>query len=407
MNPTAEIFSQGAEVVCGQIVDSNAAWLAQELTELGFCVTRHTAVGDDLAALAALMREIAARADCCICTGGLGPTSDDLTAQAVSLACGTPLVLDEIALAQIERFFQRRKYPMPDVNRKQAYLPAGALRIDNIHGSAPGFMLQYLRCRFVFLPGVPMEMKSMFGAQVQALLAVGFSLQPDKRVTLRSIGIGESAIQQRLTALALPPEVLLGFRATLDEVQTKLLFPASFPEEPLQALTEQTAALIGDYVYAIDYPAAVQGDLLNVLQTLLTASAQTLTVLETYSHGLVAAKCAMQPWLNSAHVCLNLAQVAEKTGVDYAGDDLNAYARQIALALKHGNGSDLALVQLYESNAGSEHDEAIVLYNALCCADDTVHSSWRTLAGIYSFKQNQAAWLTLDLLRRYLQHKCL
>jgi Predicted nucleotide-utilizing enzyme related to molybdopterin-biosynthesis enzyme MoeA len=108
MNPTLEIFSQGEEVVTGQIVDTNAAWLSEQVVAMGFTVTRHTAVGDKLDDLIALLREISVRADCCICTGGLGPTSDDLTAEAVAKAFGLPLEFDAVAFEQIKRFYAQK-----------------------------------------------------------------------------------------------------------------------------------------------------------------------------------------------------------------------------------------------------------------------------------------------------------
>ncbi|MDD1628033.1 MAG: competence/damage-inducible protein A, partial [Methylococcaceae bacterium] len=162
MNPTLEIFSQGEEIVTGQTVDTNAAWLSQQAVDCGFTVMRHTAVGDKLNDLIVLLQDISQRADCCICTGGLGPTSDDLTAEAVACAFNLPLEFDEIAFEQISRFFTHRNKTMPESNRKQALLPHGAERIDNEWGTAPGFSLHHGRCWFAFLPGVPMEMKHLF-----------------------------------------------------------------------------------------------------------------------------------------------------------------------------------------------------------------------------------------------------
>ena len=143
MKPIAEIFSQGEEIITGDTVDSNAAWLSQRLVELGFKVRRHTAVGDDLDDLLSLFQEIAERADCCICTGGLGPTIDDLTAEAVSIASQQVLQFDAEAYAQIQQYYACRDRPMPAANRKQAMLPDGAQRIDNAIGTAPGFAMQF------------------------------------------------------------------------------------------------------------------------------------------------------------------------------------------------------------------------------------------------------------------------
>lgn len=403
MKLIAEIFSQGEELVSGQTVDTNAAWLSQQLTELGFRVTRHNAVGDNLQALVELIQEIARRADCCICTGGLGPTHDDLTAEAASLATQRPLVLDAEALHQIQAYFTHRHRPMPKANRKQAYFPEYALRLDNEVGTAPGFVMRYERCWFVFLPGVPVEMEAMFLNKVRDGLLQQFQLQPDCLVTLRSIGIGESAIQQALADLQLDEAVELGFRVTSDDVQTKLLFPPTYPIEQKQALVANVAALIGDFVYAIDGLDAVQGDLLEVIDARMQASAMSLAVLETLTQGLIAAKCIGRTWLQHAEIRLvPVGQAAINPEI------LPHTANLMATELRQQANTDLAVVQLYSGSAEDliGKQKTIVLYNALYTADG-VFSSQQVLAGSHKQKQNRAAMLALDLLRRYLYKKCL
>lgn len=408
MNPLAEIFSQGEELLCGQIVDTNAAWLSGQLTELGFKVKRHTGVGDDMAELVELFKEIAQRADCCICSGGLGPTVDDLTREAVSQASGLPLQFDEHAFTQIQAYFQRRDRTMPEANRKQALLPAGAVRIDNAWGTAPGFALQFQRCWFVFLPGVPAEMQAMFSADVKPQLQNRFSLSPDDLVILRSIGIGESAIQQKLAAVSLPAQVQLGFRASVDEVQTKLLFPSGFPVQSKQALVERIAALIGDFVFAVDDLQGRQGDLLTVIDELMREQKLSLALLETAGQGLAAAKCIGLAWLHSAEICLDQARLTAEWGIAIDLGQAEDSARSLAEQLRQKRQTDLALVQLYQGEQTDLHDKqrGIVLYNALSTAN-TVLFSRHQVSGPLKTKQNQAALLALDLLRRYLQHKCL
>jgi len=408
MQLSAEIFSQGEEVVSGQTVDSNAAWLAEQLNELGFKIKRHTAVGDNLEDLIALFQEIAVRSDCCICTGGLGPTLDDLTAQAVSQATDLALKFDAQAFAQIQDYYSCRQRSMPEANRKQAFLPQTALRIDNGFGTAPGFALRFLRCWFVFLPGVPTEMQGMYTSWVKQDLLQRFSLQADTLVTLRSIGIGESAIAQQLSKLILPPRVQLGFRAKPDEVQTKLVFPAGFPYPEMHNCAQEVAALIGDYVFAIDGLLGEQGDLVAVISELMLAKNLSLAVLETATQGLLAAKCVTQPWLKAAYIGLDLAQISTQWRIDINDGDLNFIAQALAVELQTKHHTDFALVQLYsgDKTAYRSKDCTIVLYNALS-TEFGVIASRHTLAGPLKNKQNQAALLALDLLRRYLQNKCL
>ncbi len=406
LNPTLEIFSQGEEVVTGQIVDTNAAWLSEHAVTLGFTVTRHTAVGDKLDDLIALLQEISNRADCCICTGGLGPTSDDLTAEAVAHAFGFPLEFDEIAFGQIKQFFTRRNRMMPESNRKQAMLPQGAERIDNVWGTAPGFSLKAGRCWFAFLPGVPMEMRPMYLESIQPTLANRFLLRPGKLITLKTFGLGESAIQQRINTLEIPPQIQLGFRAGPDDVQVKLLFPHGYPDADLTRLLTTVAAELGDAVFAVDGIGQAGGDLVLVIDRLMAAQNHTLSVVETASQGLLAAKCIGVEWLLEARYEQSLERLLQKLGITANTDDLASSAQAIANEVHKSSGSDLVLVQLYAGNPQTFRDkgQAIILYNALLTKDGFLQTS-HSVAGSNNTKQNQAALLALDLLRRYLQHK--
>lgn len=406
MNPTLEIFSQGEEVVRGQIVDTNAGWLSEQVVAMGFTVTRHTAVGDKLDDLIVLLREISTRTDCCICTGGLGPTSDDLTAEAVAKAFDLPLEFDAVAFEQIKQFFARRNRVMPESNRKQAMLPKGAERIDNTWGTAPGFSLQAGRCWFSFVPGVPSEMRHLFLESIQPTLASRFLLQPDKLITIRTFGLGESAIQQRIGAIEIPGQVQLGFRAGPDDVQTKLLFPQDYPEAALTALVDKVAAELGDNVFAIEGLGQDSGDLVFTIDLLMTAGKHTLAVVETASQGLLAAKCIGADWLLETRYECSLERLGQKLGITVNADDLLAAAQVIASEICKASAADFVLVQLYAGDNQIFHDkdQSIVLYNTLLTKDGFFQTTG-SVAGSIERKQNQAALLALDLLRRNLQHK--
>ena len=406
MNPTLEIFSQGEEVVTGQTVDTNAAWLSERVVAMGFTVTRHTAVGDKLDDLIALLREISGRADCCICTGGLGPTSDDLTAEAVANAFDLPLAFDAVALERIKRFFTLRNRVMPEANRKQAMFPKGAERIDNGWGTAPGFSLQAGRCWFAFVPGVPFEMRHLFLETIQPTLASRFLLQPEKLITLKTLGMGESTIQERISTIEIPAQVQLGFRAGPDDVQTKLLFPHDYPEAAASVLVDKIAAELGDHVFAIDGLGQAGGDLAFTVDQLMTAGKYTLAVVETASQGLLAAKCIGSSWLLEARYEQSLERLGQKLAVSVNVDDLIASAQVIAGEIRQTGSADFVLVQLYAGDNQTFHDKdrSIILYNVLLTGDG-FHQTSHSVAGPIKRKQNQAALLSLDLLRRYLQHK--
>jgi len=406
MQPQIEIFSQGEEVVTGQIVDTNAAWLSQQLVDMGFAVKRHTAVGDDLQDLKTLLNEISQRSDCCICTGGLGPTIDDLTAKAVAQAFERPLQLDLVALQQISAHYTRRKRVMADVNRKQAFFPQGSERIDNDWGTAPGFAVQQNRCWFAFVPGVPSEMKAMFNEKLAPILLQRFSLQPDRLVTLRSVGIGESDLQEKLNKIQLPDNVQLGFRAVTDEVQTKLIFPAEIEQPQVQMIVDQVAESIGDFVFAIDNRHGEQGGLIEAIDRLMIQERYSLFVQESISQGLIAAKTIARPWLTASAFCQSFAKLAEKLDVHIGEGNYLKVAENCALKIKQQEKTDLVLVQMYRGSAEQvqQKTQNIELYNVLLTPDG-IRTSVSTIGGPVKRKQNQAAILALDLLRRYLQKK--
>jgi competence/damage-inducible protein CinA-like protein len=406
MNPTLEIFSQGEEVVTGQTVDTNAAWLSEQVVVMGFTVTRHTAVGDKLDDLVTLLREISLRADCCICTGGLGPTSDDLTAEAVAKAFGLSLEFDGIAFEQIKRFFTLRNRDMPESNRKQAMFPKGAERIDNAWGTAPGFSLQAGRCWFAFVPGVPVEMRHLFLESIQPTLASRFLLRPEKLITIKTLGVGESVIQQRISGIEIPTQVQLGFRASPDDVQTKLLFPHDYPETAMSALVSKVAGELGAHVFAIDGLGPAGGDLVFTVDQLMTSGKHALAVVETASQGLLAAKCIGADWLLETRYEQSLERLGQKLAVEVNVNDLPATAQVIASEIRKIGEADFVLVQLYAGDNTTFHDkdQSIILYNVLLTGDG-FHQTTHSVAGPIKRKQNQAALLALDLLRRYLQHK--
>ncbi|MCX7086062.1 MAG: molybdopterin-binding protein [Methylococcales bacterium] len=400
MNPTLEIFSQGEEIVTGQTVDTNAAWLAQEAIHCGFTVTRHTAVGDKLTDLINLLNDIAARADCCICTGGLGPTSDDLTAEAVASAFNRPLEFDDIAFEQIKEFFDRRNRPMPEVNKKQALLPQTAKRIDNTWGTAPGFALQHQRCWFVFLPGVPSEMKGLFLEHVKPDLLTRFTLQPPHLVSLKTLGVGESAIQELIKDIKIPETIELGFRAGTDDVQTKLLFPFDYPKTDLDSLVAEFSQCLGDYVFAIDGLEEPTGDLAFEINKLMTATNHTLAIIETASHGLLAAKCVGYDWLIQASYDKNISQSNQVL----SSSELLNTAKNLALNLQEKTDGSLVLVQLYTGKPEALKDKNLAIQVlTVLRVDKTFYESIHTILGPITRKQNQAALLSLDLLRRYLK----
>jgi len=285
----AEILSTGEEIRTGATIDSNAAYIARKLEEAGIQVTRHNGVGDDLTTLAAVLREIAGRADVAVITGGLGPTADDLTAEAAARAAEVERVLDRGALASIEHFFSKRNRPMNSSNRKQALLPKGARCLANPVGTAPGFYLAIGKCTCFFMPGVPAEMKSMLTGEVLPLIDALRGGSPEHTLTrtITTFGLTESATGEKLAGFRTQfPEIRLGYRVQFPEIHIKFYLRG----QDHSALQEQAAraagwvsAKLGRKVLSLE---GLSMD--RVVAGLLIQKQSTLALAESCTGGLIA-----------------------------------------------------------------------------------------------------------------------
>ncbi|MBW2410748.1 MAG: competence/damage-inducible protein A, partial [Deltaproteobacteria bacterium] len=222
---TGEILATGDEIRTGALIDRNSAHIARAMMDTGVDVVRHQSIGDDLNGLVLILKEISQRADVAVVTGGLGPTSDDRTAEAAAIAAGVDLVLDEEALSTVEAFFKVRKRKMSDTNRKQAFIPQGAECLSNPIGTACGFSLRIAKCRFFFLPGVPREMHRMLAESVLPRISGLFDGIPTlfRVQTIATFGLPESNTAERLSGFENEfPDIQLGLRAKFPEIQIKL-----------------------------------------------------------------------------------------------------------------------------------------------------------------------------------------
>ncbi len=221
----AEILATGDEIRSGALVDSNSAYISEKLEENGIEVVRHTCVGDDLPLLVSTLREIGDRVDVAVVTGGLGPTTDDLTAEAAARAAGVELRFNQTAFENVESFFKTFNRPMTESNRKQALLPDGSKLLYNPVGTAPGFSLKIGTCLFYFLPGVPYEMRRMLAEHVipEMLTLQGDAAMHSRVKTITTFGLPESLAGEKVAGVeAVFPGVKLGLRANFPQIQVKL-----------------------------------------------------------------------------------------------------------------------------------------------------------------------------------------
>jgi len=214
MTRRARILAQGDEIVTGATLDTNSAWLAERLWMRGVRVLEISAVPDDLELLAQQVAEAGRDCELIVSGGGLGPTTDDCTAEAVAKALGVPLVESPEGLEQIRARFQRIGRPMGPSNRKQALLPEGSTLLENPVGTAPGFAVPIGQARAFFFPGVPRELKAMAEQHLLGWLDRTGAV-PMLRRRFHVSGVGESALQDRLQSLVLPEGVRIGYKTWL------------------------------------------------------------------------------------------------------------------------------------------------------------------------------------------------
>ena len=223
-----EIISTGDEIVTGLVVDTNAAWLSALLLEQGWQVRRRLTVGDNLADLKAALQESASRAEVVLVCGGLGPTADDLTAQAAAEAFDQPLTLFPDWLATMAERYASRGRTMAQSNSKQAWLPRGCEILDNPVGTACGFLVSHPashgQSRLFFTPGVPFEFKQMVCEQILPRLKALAGEETDTELRrFYTFGISESALSDKLDAAPWPAGIELGYRSSMPLIELKLI----------------------------------------------------------------------------------------------------------------------------------------------------------------------------------------
>jgi len=287
------VFSIGTELTRGELVNTNATWIADRLTELGFEVTSLDTVDDHVERIVSVVRRLAQSHRVVVCTGGLGPTSDDMTAACVAQALGVSLVRDHESLETIRRRFAKVGRAMSPLNEKQADVPTGSQVLANAVGTAPGFAVTLGSCRLFFLPGVPREMKRMYDDHVVAQLR---PLAPNDsyQVRLKTFGAPESLVAEKLADLeTLHPTLTLAYRASLPEVEVKVLVrAASYDEARTLSLTLATEVRrrLGDVVYG-------EGNetLPDVVGKAIQHKGWKLAVAESCTGGLVGHLLTAQP----------------------------------------------------------------------------------------------------------------
>ena len=298
-----ELINTGSELMLGRVLNTHQQWLCRQLADLGYVVTRQVAVPDTASDINCTVREALARADLVITTGGLGPTSDDLTRDLIAQLLKLDLREDSTVLAHIRRVFERLKRPMPERTRVQALIPAGATVLANPNGTAPGLAMEVRPNLFradgqpswlIMLPGPPRELRPMFTDSVVPLLRRVLPLA-DRFVcrTLRTTGIGESVVEEKVGGplqSRVEAGLDLGYCARPGQVDVRLAAQGADAEQRVQAAETIVRELLSPHIYGVEDEA-----LESVLVHLLTERKATLALAESCTGGCIAHRITNVP----------------------------------------------------------------------------------------------------------------
>ncbi len=408
----AEIISIGSELTSGQNLDTNAQWLSQRLAEIGIAVGWHTTIADDLEDNVAAFRIAADRAGLILATGGLGPTQDDLTRDALAQAAGAKLILHPESLERIELMFSSRRRVMPERNRVQAMFPETATPIPNARGTAPGIWLKLGECLVAAMPGVPSEMFAMYRDWVQPRLlemGTGGGIQVQRKINC--FGAGESAVEAKLLDLTKRghvPEV--GITVSDATISLRILARAATADlarqqiDPVERLIRER---LGEWVFGVE-----EEELEHSVAGLLRSAHMTLATAEGVTGGLIARRLTGVP---GASECFRGGVVAYQTEakirqlaippalIEEHGLVSSPVAEAMATACRIRLGADLGLSSVgIAGPGGGSADKPVGLVFAGLSWEGGARSQNFSWVGTRTEVQSRATKLALNLARLHL-----
>jgi nicotinamide-nucleotide amidase len=407
-----EIISIGSELTSGQNLDTNSQWLSQHLAHVGIPVRWHTTLADDLDENADAFRIAAQRAQLVIITGGLGPTQDDLTREALAKMAGVELVFHQESFEQIQQMFAKRNRTMPERNRVQAMFPAGAEPIPNSCGTAPGIWMKHGDCLLAAMPGVPSEMYVMFQQSIlPRLLQLGLGGGVLVQRKINCFGAGESAVEAKLldlTRRGQDPEV--GITVSDATISLRILTRGETiaAAQARIAPVEQTIReRLGDLVFGEE-----DDDIHDAVVRLLAEKRRTLATAESITVGQIAQRLGRVPgvseWLRGGIVAYQNAIKVEMLGVPQALiDEYGVVSAQVAEAMAIGCRArfrtDLAVSSTgIAGPTGATADKPVGLVYVAVAWDGGVTSQGFSWIGTRAEVQSRTAKLALNRLRLHL-----
>lgn len=379
----AHILAIGTELTIGQAVDTNSAWLAQQLAGIGIHTTRHVTVSDDLADITAAIRESAQAAELVLISGGLGPTPDDLTRDALAAAMGVELMFHAESFEQIAAYFRSRNRQMHEKNRVQAMIPTGASPIENTRGTAPGLRARLHRADVFVMPGVPAEMKVMFAQDVlPAIRARGGAGEVITQRMIKSFGMSESEIGERIADLMKRGRNPAVGTSAADLVITIRINSHGRTAEAAASLAERDAAAVRERLGSCIFG---EGDdrLETAVARLLIEQRKTLSTAESCTGGMIAKRLTDISG-SSAYFIQGFVTYANEAKIRLIGvtEGLiaahGAVSREVAGAMaegcRHASRTDyaLAVTGIAGPTGGSPEKPVGLVYVALATPDRTI-----------------------------------
>ncbi len=405
-----QLLLTGSELMAGDTVDSNSAAIAQLLGRHGMAVYRKVTIDDDIDLLCQEIEHLSRDSDVLIVNGGLGPTIDDLTAQALARVIGRELQVHPEAMTHLEAWLGKRNYPLNDANRKQAILPAGVEIVANANGSAVGFNIRFNDCEIYCTPGVPSELLMMLKQEILPQLVTKFSdIEPVSITRLRLFGLGESSVQQMINDSfpEWPEELELGFRAGLPMLELKLKTHAAGQQQLKAQWLSRLQGLIGDYIVGRD-----DIDLAQCVVALLKDKQLKLSTAESCTGGLIASQivevAGASTIFEAGYVSYSNRVKQSALGVSAAtleqhGAVSEAVVREMADGAARNSGSDLAIAVsgIAGPDGGSEARPVGTVWIAWGLRDNLQAREF-LIPGERKFIQTLVAAIALDLTRRTL-----
>ena len=406
----AEIIAIGSELLLGQILDTNTSSIAKKLAESGVELIRTATVGDDLQRMKEVIREAIARSHIIITTGGIGPTEDDLTREAVAEVFNRPLQFQPHLMEQIEALFKRRGFRMTENNRKQAFIPEGAIPIENPKGTAPGFIVEYSNGAIISIPGVPLEMEYLMETSVIPYLRGRFELQSQiiQYKVLRACGLGESAIGLQIKDLMRESQnPSVGTLASVGDIRIRITAKADSPVEALsliEKMEKEIRGRLGSLVYGVD-DETLHGNVMKELERFNI----TLSVVETFTGGIISHKLTStgsHSFIQGMILTTDRSQSGflkiSEGEIDCLQKDPRTLVDQLALKARDEFKTTLGLAMhgkiAEEQGRGEYHVET---FYALSTQNGIERQEY-SLGGELWMVRERASIIAIDMLRKYL-----